>query len=276
MLNHKRFLVQMAIKNGGLFFLCLFSMPLAALFAIYSLLIGSAYIRHVGFRWSNKIQGIIIVSGTYLFNVLVFVGFTFGILWLNPQYDMGLPIDIGLSIGVTAMLVFSILGIIFYLFPGKLFTRVSFSYYTRTILGKLRHKARVLILSLMIIVPSVFLAGILAFSIPQKESYMIEMRDGVKLATDVYFSPLVGKHPAPVVLIRSPYGIRQSIPESDFATYGSMGCHVVLQDIRGTFNSEGVGTTIMFIHDAFDGNDTVNWIRKQTWCNGKKIGRAHV
>ena len=44
------------------------------------------------------------------------------------------------------------------------------------------------------------------------------------------------------------------------------GYHVVVQDVRGKFRSEG--ETVMFVHEAADGSDTIDWIVEQDWCDG--------
>ncbi|WP_017624863.1 CocE/NonD family hydrolase [Nocardiopsis chromatogenes] len=96
--------------------------------------------------------------------------------------------------------------------------------------------------------------------------YMVPMRDRVRLATDVY---LTGDgSPGPVVLIRLPYdkdGPFISLPEIAAYMVGR-GYHVVAQDVRGKFRSEG--ETLLFVHEAADGHDTIDWIAGQPWCDG--------
>jgi predicted acyl esterase len=96
---------------------------------------------------------------------------------------------------------------------------------------------------------------------------MVPMRDGVRLATDVYV-PAGGK-PAPVLLMRTPYSRRW--PVAGVRNLRAAGYAVVLQDMRGRFTSEGAN--IPFDSDGWleqrDGYDTLNWIAAQPWCNGK-------
>ncbi len=102
---------------------------------------------------------------------------------------------------------------------------------------------------------------------PTKRTEMVAMRDGVRLATDVYLPSGGGR--CPVVLLRTPYDktagqdIGQGTAKAGYA--------VVIQDTRGRSKSEGVG--MAFEGDGFadhwDGYDTVKWILKQPWCNGK-------
>ncbi|MEI3865721.1 CocE/NonD family hydrolase [Microbacterium sp. CCNWLW134] len=95
----------------------------------------------------------------------------------------------------------------------------------------------------------------------------VRMRDGVRLATDVYL-PAAGLGPVPTVLIRLPYdktGRYTFIPQiaEHFAAHG-FAC--VTQDVRGKYRSEGEREP--FIREADDGCDTVDWIISQDWSNG--------
>ena len=102
---------------------------------------------------------------------------------------------------------------------------------------------------------------------PAKSAYMVEMRDGARLATDVYLPE--GADRWPVLLTRLPYD--KNNLESAAANFVSLGYAVVAQDVRGTFASEGEFDA--FESDGWgknrDGYDTVVWIASQTWCNGK-------
>jgi len=96
------------------------------------------------------------------------------------------------------------------------------------------------------------------------QTYMVPMRDGVRLATDVCLG--AGPGPWPVILSRTPYGARRKGLGQGTDTYV-----VVAQDVRGRFDSEG--DSLAFFDDGWgehqDGLDTVKWIRAQPWCNGK-------
>jgi predicted acyl esterase len=92
---------------------------------------------------------------------------------------------------------------------------------------------------------------------------MVAMRDGVKLATDVYLP--AGNALFPVVLMRTPYnksGVASAAPAGT-----KLGYAVVVQDTRGRFASEG--ENLPFNVDDHDGYDTIKWITAQGWCNGK-------
>ena len=92
----------------------------------------------------------------------------------------------------------------------------------------------------------------------------VPMRDGVKLTALVYLPNSGGRHAT--LLMRSPYNkfnyqppSFQSLLDHDFA--------VVVQDVRGRYESEGVFRPLT--QEIADGDDTLNWIARQPWSNGK-------
>ncbi|MGQ9698906.1 MAG: CocE/NonD family hydrolase [Armatimonadota bacterium] len=90
---------------------------------------------------------------------------------------------------------------------------------------------------------------------------MVPMRDGVKLATDIYLPP--GRGPFAALLARTPYD------KSALAGIGTSQTRYafVAQDVRGRYKSEG--DFVPFAAEARDGYDTIEWCAKQPWCNGK-------
>ena len=101
-----------------------------------------------------------------------------------------------------------------------------------------------------------------------EKNVMVSMRDGVKLATDVY-RPAEGG-PVPVLLSRLPYNkelpmMAQAAIDTSRAV--QVGYAVVFQDCRGRFASEGEFTPI--VNEANDGADTVAWITQQPWSTGQ-------
>jgi len=94
------------------------------------------------------------------------------------------------------------------------------------------------------------------------QTVMMPMADGIRLATDVHLPE--GEGPWPVVLMRTPYGRTQQGGRSDEVA-------VVVQDMRGRFDSEG--WNFPFVGCGWvghqDGKDTVDWIRSQPWCDGR-------
>jgi len=97
-----------------------------------------------------------------------------------------------------------------------------------------------------------------------KKTYMVPMRDGVRLATDVYL-PLIHGSPHGSVFLQTPYG------KSDLAVLGYLfallGWPAVIQDMRGCGGSEGDNT--VFRNSHTDGPDALAWISNQSWSNGK-------
>lgn len=95
-------------------------------------------------------------------------------------------------------------------------------------------------------------------------SVNIPMRDGVELIADVYepVGETVG-----TLLARGPYG--RGFPFSlVFADlHAARGYRVVLQSVRGTFGS--AGDFAPMVHEAADGADTVEWMRRQPWFTGR-------
>ncbi|HAJ34214.1 MAG TPA: hypothetical protein DCL15_00780 [Chloroflexi bacterium] len=95
----------------------------------------------------------------------------------------------------------------------------------------------------------------------------VPMRDGVTLVAD-HYAP-VGVESGPTVLIRTPYGRRgpgRSLAEMYARAFATHGYHVLNQDVRGRFDSEG--EFVAFVHEADDGYDTLAWLAQQPWCNG--------
>ena len=101
------------------------------------------------------------------------------------------------------------------------------------------------------------------------QEVMVPMRDGVRLATDVYV-PRQGVGPWPVILQRTPYDKRACNYE-DAKYYAARGYAVVVQDERGRYRSEG---EYYWWRDygwgeRQDGYDAIEWAGTQPWSNGK-------
>jgi putative CocE/NonD family hydrolase len=114
---------------------------------------------------------------------------------------------------------------------------------------------------------------------------MVPMRDGVRLATDIYRPALEDGTPAPgrfpVILTRTSYDksnpVMQVEPVGKF--FARNGYIVAIQDLRGRGQSEGVGD---YHHRAnpregLDGYDTIDWLAGQPWSNGRvgMVGSSH-
>ncbi|MGA1873045.1 MAG: CocE/NonD family hydrolase [Thermoplasmatota archaeon] len=90
------------------------------------------------------------------------------------------------------------------------------------------------------------------------------MRDGIGLATDV-FSPSDGGQRGSI-LFRTPYD--KSDPKR-YTEWAESGWNGIGQDVRGRYLSEGVSQFPIFWEAAADGYDTVQWIARQNFSNGK-------
>jgi hypothetical protein len=94
---------------------------------------------------------------------------------------------------------------------------------------------------------------------------MIPMRDGVKLAADVWLPDAPGRYP--VLLARTPY-LKTGLRLSQWAQYfASRGYVFAIQDTRGRGDSEG--TFDAFFGEGKDGYDTIEWLAAQPWSNGR-------
>ncbi|HEU5483822.1 MAG TPA: CocE/NonD family hydrolase, partial [Microlunatus sp.] len=92
----------------------------------------------------------------------------------------------------------------------------------------------------------------------------VPMRDGAELLTDLY-TP-VGD-PLGTILVRTPYGRDGPVAFLTARLYALHGYRVVHQACRGTDGSGG--TFEPFRHEISDGADTVAWLRRQPWFDGR-------
>ena len=93
----------------------------------------------------------------------------------------------------------------------------------------------------------------------------IPMRDGVKLVANIWRPDTVGHFPT--ILIRTPYIKTAQFRRYSLARYVREGYAVVLQDTRGRGDSEGEFD--FYFAEGKDGFDTIEWIARQSWSNGR-------
>jgi len=99
------------------------------------------------------------------------------------------------------------------------------------------------------------------YDIIVEENVMVEMRDGIRLRTEVYRPDAPGAFP--VILRVTPYELMKSEAE-EFAKRGYV---YIYQYARGRLGSEGF--FYPYVREGEDAFDTLQWIASQPWCNGK-------
>ncbi|MDE3089715.1 MAG: CocE/NonD family hydrolase [Chloroflexota bacterium] len=108
------------------------------------------------------------------------------------------------------------------------------------------------------------------FAVGIERGVRVMMPDGVALVADHYYPKARGAFPT--ILIRTPYGrdlrgttlgILHMFASQRFA---ERGYHVIVQDVRGRFDSEG--TWEPFVDESRDGRATLEWIARQSWFDG--------
>lgn len=123
---------------------------------------------------------------------------------------------------------------------------------------------------------------VIADDVVVERNVMVTMRDGIRLATDVYRPAMDGKvieGRLPAIMERTPYGkaersrseIEIGMPDPmkrhEVATFFvRAGYAVIYQDCRGRYHSEGQFSK--YISEAADGYDTACWLVEQPWSDG--------
>ena len=226
-------------------------LPLAAFISFYSLLVGGSYLKEIGIKRSSeplKLAGFIINVVGPLIGLLGFM--------LIEEYL------------VLAAIGASILAFLHY---GQNSSTLELATVYQNSLQRFSKVPKAVYIGLLIILligPSIILLGAAIYTPPAKQTHYIVMRDGVKLATDVYLAPGSLGGPRSVILARTPYG-KDGMGSLYGLLYLTQGYHLVMQDIRGCFDSEDHEDFIIFQQAYQDGVDTIEWIRGQPWCNGK-------
>ncbi len=137
----------------------------------------------------------------------------------------------------------------------------------------MRSSTALLFLSLLVAWPLPMRAQELGRDVVVERNVMIPMRDGVRLATDIYRPAADGRAlegRRPLVLQRTPYGkaTERFLPQAlSFAAHGYV---VALQDFRGRYDSEGAFTKYDPL-DAPDGYDTVEWLARLPYVDGRVL-----
>ena len=110
--------------------------------------------------------------------------------------------------------------------------------------------------------------------VTREENIRVPLADGLTLATDLYRPQASGRHPT--VLIRTPYGRANLLTHFTAQRLAERGYNVVCQDVRGRFDSDGEFEP--YVHEAADGQTTIEWIVQQPWSDGQVAmwGQSYV
>lgn len=98
----------------------------------------------------------------------------------------------------------------------------------------------------------------------RRETVWVSMRDGTRLATDLYLPP---GHTSPAVAIRTCYGRSLAKLAGALMALARSGYVVISQDCRGTGDSEPESWDY-YVHEREDSVDLVDWITRQDWFGG--------
>ena len=106
------------------------------------------------------------------------------------------------------------------------------------------------------------------FRVRIQKNVRVPMRDGVRLAADLFRPDAEGAFPALVEY--HPYrkddmSVPRNGPHLFFAERGYVSVRL---DVRGTGASEGVNTDEYPLQEQIDGYDAIEWIARQPWCDG--------
>jgi putative CocE/NonD family hydrolase len=108
------------------------------------------------------------------------------------------------------------------------------------------------------------------YKVMVSRNLQIPMSDGVILYADLY-APRETRL-FPTILIRTPYGRNRTsgvtgfLPDFVAQRFAERGYNVVVQDVRGRFDSGG--EFVPFVNEASDGRTTLDWLERQSWFNG--------
>ena len=119
-----------------------------------------------------------------------------------------------------------------------------------------------------------------------KQVVEIEMRDGIKLNTEIYVPPNTDEK-LPILFTRTPYGLRHdenglhSSLSSSYLELAKEGYIFVFQDIRGRHGSEGKFSMLRTpvsadenaqVDEATDTYDTIDWLIENLDGHNRKVG----
>ena len=244
--------IYFSIKQVSIVLFGIIYFPITIFISFYSLLMSGNYLKQIGEY--NRLRLI-----TYFSKIINILAPLVGIVWF-------LFIEVDLySLGAIGI---SLLAYLHYgLKTSNLTVSKLIEKYNKRRINKFPKVFQVVILISLIALPTTILSISAVYDPPEKKTYYVEMRDGVKLASDLYLAPGSFGLPKPVILIRTPYG--KNGMETYRTFYSTQDYHLVIQDLRGTHDSERGGSFLLFTKSYQDGVDTIEWILDQSWSNGK-------
>lgn len=226
----------------------------AVFISFYSLMMSGRYIISIAEKRKNRLLSI-------LGKLITFFAPLIGILWYTfivaDYYSLA-------AIGVS---------VIAFLHYGLKISSLSLAKilekYSKRRIEKIPKIIQYVLLIFLIAFPTTVIIATGVYKSQEKQTFMVPMRDSIKLATDVYFAPGSFGAPRPVILIRTPYGKSGWANDLYLPIYLLQDYHIVIQDLRGTYDSEGGENFLLFVNSYKDGVDTIDWISDQSWSNGK-------
>jgi predicted acyl esterase len=222
--------------------------------SFYSLMMTGRYIYRIGEKIKNNAINI-------LGKFITFFAPLLGIIWYT---FVGSDLYSIAAIGVS---------IIAFLHYGSKISLLSLKEilekYNKRRIEKIPKIIQYVLLIFLIAFPTTVIIGTGLYKPQEKQTFMVPMRDGIRLATDVYFAPGSFGTPRPVILVRTPYGKSGWAYDLYSSIYLIQDYHLIIQDLRGTHDSEGGEDYLLFINSYKDGVDTIYWILNQSWSNGK-------
>jgi len=234
--------------------------PFAVFISFYSLMMSGNYIKIVAENREIKYLGLVGKLINVTSPLLGILLFTFISLDYYSIAAIGVSIAAFLHYGLKNSL---------------LSTEKLLDKYQRRRLAKVPKVLQYILLIFLIAFPSTVIIGTGVYNVQEKQTFMVQMRDDINLATDVYFAPGSFEAPRPVILVRTPYGKSGWAKDIYSPIYLLQDYHLVIQDLRGTHDSEGGNDFLLFVNSYNDGVDTIEWLMDQSWCN-KKIASAGV
>ena len=110
------------------------------------------------------------------------------------------------------------------------------------------------------------------YEVSSTRGNLVTMRDGVRLSVDIY-EPIISAPGGeavkfPAILTTTPYNNLSPSTVARARWFAERGYVVVLGDVRGRYDSEGLWDPFTDKHKT-DGYDLVEWVAAQPWCDGK-------